>query len=889
MSTADRSQTGLNILCIDGGGVRGLSALVLLDEIMRRIQRLEGLASPPEPYKYFNLIAGSGTGAIQACMLGRLQMPVRSAIESYETLAREVFSERKWAGSRSFKTTRLKESLQKLVQRVKGDPDEPMLETSQEAQSQCKTVVYAMSSHTVRSNIPIAFRSYPADGLEGPACTIWETLCAAMAHPALFKPFTIDGPPKWSFTGADLGCNNPLRYVLTEVKKVHKHQHVATVLSLGTGHIDTIQVPDTYWIRQSLPTAAIAAMRSIAANTEAVAQEIARQLSSTQGMYFRLNVDQGMQSVGIEKWEQMTEVAAHTRAYMGLVEIDQVIDQAANAIVAREMKAPTEHIDGTVHVSDPRDGGPTKITDGTCPAPTPGYTGREDMIEVAQSCILGQDSAEQIVCVMYGLGGAGKTQLALRVVERTRGHWADVIYIDASNQDSIEAGLQGVSVARKTGDTFEHALRWLESHPGPWLLVMDNADDPSLPLRGYLPSGGHGSIIITTRLYGMTALAQGPNSTCNVSSMNKEDALALLLKAARKQDQELSSEETESAKEIVEDVGHFALAIVHAGAFIGQSQHMKFSSYRSMLRDKKRQALEAYSRLPPAVKVNKYGHTVYTTWMMCYEKLRPNAKELLWLIGYMHHSGITIDIFRRAAVGVGSYKPKLPTTVLEDSALARIRTFLSSFIDSSGSWDDYAFTEVINEISLHSLLEYDHNLGSYRIHVLVQGWACTVVPHPGNLAVQCTRIMLSIAVPYDNDMVSISFRHSVGLHVDKAHSEPAEEGSLSHAEGFCRVFMERGQATKAEPLRQRLYEASKKTQGAGHHDTLEYMLQLASTYWKLGRYEEERMLEAEVVEARKRLLGDRHADTLTSMNNLALTYSHLGQLEDARALQVQHE
>jgi hypothetical protein len=85
-------------------------------------------------------------------------------------------------------------------------------------------------------------------------------------------------------------------------------------------------------------------MRNIAANTEAVAQDIARQLSSTQGMYFRLNVDQGMQSVGIEKWEQMTEVAAHTRAYMGLVEIGQVMDQAANAIVAREMKAPTEHI-----------------------------------------------------------------------------------------------------------------------------------------------------------------------------------------------------------------------------------------------------------------------------------------------------------------------------------------------------------------------------------------------------------------------------------------------------------------------------------------------------------------------------------------------------------------
>ncbi|CCO36544.1 hypothetical protein BN14_10683 [Rhizoctonia solani AG-1 IB] len=461
--------------------------------------------------------------------------------------------------------------------------------------------------------MPIAFRSYPAGALEGPKCAIWETLCATMAHPALFKPFEIDGPPKWSFTGADLGCNNPLRHVLTEVKKVYSNRHVATVLSLGTGHINTIQVVNTYWLQQFLPAAVIAAMRSIAANTEGVAQEIARQFSSTKDIYFRLNVDQGLQSVGVEKWEQLAEVAAHTRAYMRLAEVDQAMDQAAKAIVTSEVKVPTEHIDGTVQISIPRDGLPIKIADGTCPAPTLGYTGREDMIEVAQSCILEQDSKEQIVCVMYGPGGAGKTQLAFKVVERTRGHWADVIYIDASTQDSIEAGLQGVSVARKIGDSFQHTLRWLGSHPGPWLLVMDNADDPSLPLRDYLPSGGHGSIIITTRLYGITALAQGPNSKCNVSSMSQDDALALLLKAAQKQDRELPSEETESATAIVEasDVGHFALAIVHAGAFIGQSQHMTFSSYRLMLRDKKRQALEAYSRLPAAVKVDSYGHTNY--------------------------------------------------------------------------------------------------------------------------------------------------------------------------------------------------------------------------------------------------------------------------------------
>ncbi|ELU38845.1 Patatin domain-containing protein [Rhizoctonia solani AG-1 IA] len=137
MSASDSAQLGLNILCIDGGGVRGLSALVLLQEIMHRIQHLEGLQSPPEPHKYFDLIAGSGTGAIQACMLGRMCMSVNSAIESYESFTKEVYSDKKWMGSESFKATTLKESLRKLVQRATGNPDQPMQEAI--VSSGCKT------------------------------------------------------------------------------------------------------------------------------------------------------------------------------------------------------------------------------------------------------------------------------------------------------------------------------------------------------------------------------------------------------------------------------------------------------------------------------------------------------------------------------------------------------------------------------------------------------------------------------------------------------------------------------------------------------------------------------------------------------------------------------
>jgi len=62
------------ILSLDGGGVRGLSSLVVLREIMEEIQRQAKLKETPRPCDYFDLIGGTSTGGLIAIMLGRLKM-----------------------------------------------------------------------------------------------------------------------------------------------------------------------------------------------------------------------------------------------------------------------------------------------------------------------------------------------------------------------------------------------------------------------------------------------------------------------------------------------------------------------------------------------------------------------------------------------------------------------------------------------------------------------------------------------------------------------------------------------------------------------------------------------------------------------------------------------
>ncbi|CAE6527326.1 unnamed protein product, partial [Rhizoctonia solani] len=383
MSSSGAPHEGLNILhkCsnVDGGGARGLSALILVEEVTKRLQAIKNLDPPLSPYQCFDVIAGTGTGAVQACMLGRLRMPVHSAIVAYANLAKDVFSEKKRWGSGSFKTTRLKDSLRNIIQNATGDPDEPMMER-QQAGTQCKTLMFAMSRHSIRAGIPTAFRSYHVAANAGPECTIWETLCATMAHPDLFKSFEIGSPPlSQSFVDAGLGCNNPLNHVLAEVKAIYPDRYVASITSVGTGHTRTIQIPDTSMLRRLLPIAALVATKEIATDAERVAEEMARRFNSTQGVYFRLNVDQGIQSVDIDGWEQLPEVREHTRAYMRLFEINKTIDKVVQTIHSRDLIVPASQIDGEIQAATSNSTAVTSLLPVArhCPAPVPIFTGRE--------------------------------------------------------------------------------------------------------------------------------------------------------------------------------------------------------------------------------------------------------------------------------------------------------------------------------------------------------------------------------------------------------------------------------------------------------------------------------------------------------------------------------
>lgn len=87
------SPRGLRLLSLDGGGVKGLSELLILERLMYVLKEESATYTTiPKPCEVFDIICGTSTGGLIAILLGRLELSVREAIVEYERLSKEIVS-----------------------------------------------------------------------------------------------------------------------------------------------------------------------------------------------------------------------------------------------------------------------------------------------------------------------------------------------------------------------------------------------------------------------------------------------------------------------------------------------------------------------------------------------------------------------------------------------------------------------------------------------------------------------------------------------------------------------------------------------------------------------------------------------------------------------------
>lgn len=91
-------KNGARLLSLDGGGVKGVSSVIILDAIMEKVKKIEiakGIntsEAPRKPADYFDLAGGTSTGGLIGLMLFRLKMDTKQCLEAYRTLASHIFA-----------------------------------------------------------------------------------------------------------------------------------------------------------------------------------------------------------------------------------------------------------------------------------------------------------------------------------------------------------------------------------------------------------------------------------------------------------------------------------------------------------------------------------------------------------------------------------------------------------------------------------------------------------------------------------------------------------------------------------------------------------------------------------------------------------------------------
>ena len=255
------------------------------------------------------------------------------------------------------------------------------------------------------------------------------------------------------------------------------------------------------------------------------------------------------------------------------------------------------------------------------------------------------------VLALVGQGGVGKSRLAIEQAWRQLGRHCAVLFVLADSPAAIERNLAGLCGERGL-DLSEKALteqaaqaravlNWLAAHPG-WLLILDNVDneDAASAVESLLSQLSGGQVLITTRLRNWSGSVQ----VLDVDVLAPDYAAAFLLERTEAK-RRAAEDDGATALLIGEDLGHLALALEQAGAFISQ-RRLSFAGYRSEWQQRRAQVL-AWNE----PRLTQYPASLAITWLTSFEQLGEAARTLLRRLAWLSPAPIPESLLEVAIAG----------------------------------------------------------------------------------------------------------------------------------------------------------------------------------------------------------------------------------------------
>ncbi|MGH2479442.1 MAG: NB-ARC domain-containing protein, partial [Ktedonobacteraceae bacterium] len=330
----------------------------------------------------------------------------------------------------------------------------------------------------------------------------------------------------------------------------------------------------------------------------------------------------------------------------------------------------------------------------------PFFTGRATLLQSLHE-LLQQNTATTLTqsYALHGLGGIGKTQIALEYAYRHAPDYSAIFWVNAETSEALLASFVTLADILNLTEQQEPdqnkivraVIRWLSTQKD-WLLVCDNVEDLTL-LRSFLPSSHQGSILLTTRLQAVGTLAQ----QVPVEPLTREEGLTFLLQRAKllqpgMMPTHLAPADVSTAQAVVEVMDGLPLALDQVGAYIEETQ-CGLESYLQQYHQRRARLLERRGHSP-----QDHLASVYTTLSLSFqhvEQHNPTAVEILQFCAFLAPEAIPEEV-----LSVG---------------LSQNGTHLQAF-----ATDPWLLDEFLAVLGTYSLIHRDPATKTLSLHRLVQ-------------------------------------------------------------------------------------------------------------------------------------------------------------------------
>lgn len=496
----------------------------------------------------------------------------------------------------------------------------------------------------------------------------------------------------------------------------------------------------------------------------------------------------------------------------------------------------------------------------------PFFTGREELLQqlhdtlsATRTAVLGQPFA------INGLGGIGKTQIAIEYAYRYSQHYQAVLWAKATTREALIADFvtlaellhlhkkdvqdQNIVVAAVKG--------WLVSHTQ-WLLILDDADDLNV-IRDFLPLEATGHVLLTTRQHSLKGIA----SRIEVEKMDTDEGMLLLLRrsgvlSARGQLHEANEVDRATAEGIAMAVDGLPLALNQAGAYIDQTG-CGLSEYLDLYQTRFRELIRLPNNLP-----SDYRETVATTWSLSFQRIEKENKAagaLLRLCAFLAPYAIPEEIISKGAAHLGKVLGPVATNSLK-------------------------LNEAMEVVQRYSLVRRNRETKTLTVHRLVQAvfrdrmdtktrrlWAMRAVQSVNAAFPEVTYETWANCQRY------LLHAQACASLVDQYRLSSPEVARLLTQAGW--YLRERALYAQAEPLLKRALVIRARVLGLEHPDTATSYNNLAQLYRLRGEYRQAEELYQRALKIREDVLGPQDSNTAFTLHDLGHIYYFQGEFKKA--------